>query len=116
MWCMIISVTSKSFVAVSSPSEAADKVPTAIHINSPVKRKKALMHKQLKNQTGIRTCLGHYTQPRPVRFKKMAGKHLPGYSPNSFWQPRQTQDRKSTRLNSSHVRISYAVFCMKKKT
>src|SRR3989442_6219958 len=25
-------------------------------------------------------------------------------------------DRKSTRLNSSHVRISYAVFCLKKKT
>src|SRR3989442_11440163 len=29
---------------------------------------------------------------------------------------RQLQlDRKSTRLNSSHVRISYAVFCLKKK-
>src|SRR5690554_8175616 len=27
----------------------------------------------------------------------------------------QTPDRKSTRLNSSHVRISYAVFCLKKK-
>src|SRR5690554_7455281 len=27
-----------------------------------------------------------------------------------------TIDRKSTRLNSSHVRISYAVFCLKKKT
>src|SRR5690606_39422177 len=26
-----------------------------------------------------------------------------------------TQDRKSTRLNSSHVKISYAVFCLKKK-
>src|SRR5204862_6198641 len=26
-----------------------------------------------------------------------------------------TQDRKSTRLNSSHVEISYAVFCLKKK-
>src|SRR3989442_10843390 len=26
-----------------------------------------------------------------------------------------TRDRKSTRLNSSHVRISYAVFCLKKK-
>src|SRR3989442_13478530 len=25
-------------------------------------------------------------------------------------------DRKSTRLNSSHVRISYAVFCLQKKT
>src|SRR5690606_41884470 len=30
-------------------------------------------------------------------------------------QPR-SQDRKSTRLNSSHVKISYAVFCLKKKT
>src|SRR5436305_14529010 len=28
---------------------------------------------------------------------------------------RYTLDRKSTRLNSSHVRISYAVFCLKKK-
>src|SRR5690606_41409751 len=30
-------------------------------------------------------------------------------------QPGQGQDRKSTRLNSSHVKISYAVFCLKKK-
>src|SRR5690349_23703455 len=31
-------------------------------------------------------------------------------------QPRrQDVDRKSTRLNSSHVEISYAVFCLKKK-
>src|SRR5436305_2892207 len=28
---------------------------------------------------------------------------------------REEPDRKSTRLNSSHVRISYAVFCLKKK-
>src|SRR3989442_16038720 len=28
---------------------------------------------------------------------------------------RGISDRKSTRLNSSHVRISYAVFCLKKK-
>src|SRR5688572_31790326 len=27
-----------------------------------------------------------------------------------------TRDRKSTRLNSSHSQISYAVFCLKKKT
>src|SRR5690554_7680696 len=31
----------------------------------------------------------------------------PGHEP--------VRDRKSTRLNSSHVRISYAVFCLKKK-
>src|SRR5256885_6811447 len=29
---------------------------------------------------------------------------------------RQGRDRKSTRLNSSHLVISYAVFCLKKKT
>src|SRR5690606_40977058 len=28
---------------------------------------------------------------------------------------KQYEDRKSTRLNSSHVKISYAVFCLKKK-
>src|SRR2546430_8229990 len=28
----------------------------------------------------------------------------------------QREDRKSTRLNSSHSQISYAVFCLKKKT
>src|SRR5437667_5824735 len=28
---------------------------------------------------------------------------------------RRDQDRKSTRLNSSHITISYAVFCLKKK-
>src|SRR5690606_21930848 len=30
--------------------------------------------------------------------------------------PWPDEDRKSTRLNSSHVKISYAVFCLKKKT
>src|SRR5690349_22474531 len=32
-----------------------------------------------------------------------------------FHLDRFTADRKSTRLNSSHVEISYAVFCLKKK-
>src|SRR5690349_23028803 len=31
------------------------------------------------------------------------------------YSPRKFSDRKSTRLNSSHVEISYAVFCLKKK-
>src|SRR5690606_11758401 len=35
--------------------------------------------------------------------------HAPQYIPVD-------KDRKSTRLNSSHVKISYAVFCLKKKT
>src|SRR5436305_11588660 len=38
----------------------------------------------------------------------------PGHVKDSNPTP-ASQDRKSTRLNSSHVRISYAVFCLKKK-
>src|SRR5207253_8315205 len=37
----------------------------------------------------------------------------PGPSPHGA--PSGFEDRKSTRLNSSHVAISYAVFCLKKK-
>src|SRR2546422_5260474 len=33
-----------------------------------------------------------------------------------LWASRVSRDRKSTRLNSSHGYISYAVFCLKKKT
>src|SRR3712207_6913224 len=35
---------------------------------------------------------------------------------SSIIGPTATGDRKSTRLNSSHANISYAVFCLKKKT
>src|SRR3712207_7886310 len=34
---------------------------------------------------------------------------------NDTWNEYQRPDRKSTRLNSSHANISYAVFCLKKK-
>src|SRR6266487_6609894 len=40
-----------------------------------------------------------------------AGGH-PGHGPDPA---REGRDRKSTRLNSSHPSISYAVFCLKKK-
>src|SRR5690606_41310860 len=51
--------------------------------------------------------VGHgadFIQQMTVRF---ASKDLPDMV--------RTEDRKSTRLNSSHVKISYAVFCLKKK-
>src|SRR5690554_7658690 len=42
---------------------------------------------------------------------ELPGEALRTYDPSAL----QMLDRKSTRLNSSHVRISYAVFCLKKK-
>src|SRR5688572_31092698 len=55
---------------------------------------------------GRRRQLGELVVERrdadPIRVVRRAG-------------PRMTRDRKSTRLNSSHSQISYAVFCLKKK-
>src|SRR3712207_7473937 len=47
-----------------------------------------------------------------------AGRLLPAahpHRPPRDRRRRQPLDRKSTRLNSSHANISYAVFCLKKK-
>src|SRR5215203_4922613 len=44
------------------------------------------------------------------------GRGCSSRSPRSRRRPRRrARDRKSTRLNSSHANISYAVFCLKKK-
>src|SRR5690606_38131924 len=43
--------------------------------------------------------------------RMVANGRIPGYTENAG----KMTDRKSTRLNSSHVKISYAVFCSKKK-
>src|SRR5258707_12022911 len=49
--------------------------------------------------------------PRAVRGVQW----VPAYSPVSLHPAHCAGDRKSTRLNSSHANISYAVFCLKKK-
>src|SRR2546427_4416566 len=44
-----------------------------------------------------------------------AGGEVTGVIPRQLADWEVTRDRKSTRLNSSHSQISYAVFCLKKK-
>src|SRR5215208_7274379 len=50
-----------------------------------------------------------FRSTRPTRSRR-------GVEPPEPARPTGRIDRKSTRLNSSHVAISYAVFCLKKKT
>src|SRR5690625_8023242 len=58
------------------------------------------------------TTLFRSRHPRLVR----AGhRHPRGRGDRLPLRDRRRPDRKSTRLNSSHVAISYAVFCLKKK-
>src|SRR5436305_9297488 len=52
-------------------------------------------------------------RPGASRRRTGASRRRTGASPASYG--RERRDRKSTRLNSSHVRNSYAVFCLKKK-
>src|SRR5690625_5846712 len=57
----------------------------------------------------------------PQRADPWVYKHTDGYyyftgSVPAYDRIELRRDRKSTRLNSSHVAISYAVFCLKKKT
>src|SRR5690349_22372173 len=59
------------------------------------------------------TLFPYTTLFRSPRWPPAAGPPTrPGTLPSS---PSPSRDRKSTRLNSSHVEISYAVFCLKKK-
>src|SRR5206468_11304271 len=84
------------------------------------------------------TTLFRSLEPEPRRFSAPDGTQVHGWvlrdpasgpgrqpllldihgGPHNAWSPTfdGVQDRKSTRLNSSHDQISYAVFCLKKKT
>src|SRR2546430_4049644 len=68
--------------------------------------------------TEIYTLSLHDALPISVRVIGAAGSRFNASiscsSPNAF-PGKARQDRKSTRLNSSHSQISYAVFCLKKK-
>src|SRR5699024_12394317 len=57
-------------------------------------------------------------QLQPVRISSAEPSSIPrpGWSRRPSPRTDTASDRKSTRLNSSHVSISYAVFCLKKKT
>src|SRR5215813_15221186 len=54
-------------------------------------------------------------QPRHKRAQGLDGPRAELPTALARCAPHLGLDRKSTRLNSSHVRISYAVFCLKKK-
>src|SRR5690349_23649555 len=56
----------------------------------------------------LRKYLNRLDRDRPIRLWSDVQEIIAAVS--------RAKDRKSTRLNSSHVEISYAVFCLKKKT
>src|SRR5699024_11720078 len=62
------------------------------------------------------TLTAFYTPPTIISAMYQALENMGLKSGNILEPSCGTGDRKSTRLNSSHVSISYAVFCLKKTT
>src|SRR5438445_7256944 len=58
---------------------------------------------------GVPVVVSHPESPQAVAFRRVAEEVARQVSIEAM------KDRKSTRLNSSHANISYAVFCLKKK-
>src|SRR3712207_8112446 len=68
---------------------------------------------------GFRVAVGDHAVPDSAwRRRKVASllKLLALAPGHAMARDQVLEDRKSTRLNSSHANISYAVFCLKKKT
>src|SRR5690606_39373081 len=70
--------------------------------------------------TGVQTCALPISGGRQIDLMALVNdpgrpQHFPGHVGDQVLRQIH-EDRKSTRLNSSHVKISYAVFCLKKKT
>src|SRR3712207_6882149 len=84
----------------------------ALPISARARRAAAAAHRVRRRRRGQRrraVARGPDQHPRPAA----EDLRRPPVPPRHDHQPRG--DRKSTRLNSSHANISYAVFCLKKK-
>src|SRR5258707_9338525 len=63
---------------------------------------------------GVQVAAIHLQRQAPERVLDLRIHHRARQGPPD-WRLQTPPDRKSTRLNSSHANISYAVFCLKKK-
>src|SRR5699024_12381209 len=105
--CVVISV------CASSPSR---------HLVPPPLLRRSLCHGFLSSFLISRpppnsTLFPYTTLFRSHRHQRRTDFICRGFPQNNRARTRRPRiDRKSTRLNSSHVSISYAVFCLKKKT
>src|SRR5690606_41621106 len=72
------------------------------------------LHDALPICVGSVVCLGTDKAAYPVNAMGMS-KAMMEKVAQAFARNNPTADRKSTRLNSSHVKNSYAVFCLKQK-
>src|SRR3712207_6959512 len=81
-----------------------------------------LFRSQHRNEEELRRCgiagsdrEAHALGERVAEHEQRGGRELRRRGLERRQEHQHGEDRKSTRLNSSHANISYAVFCLKKK-
>src|SRR5438445_5171430 len=103
------------YIAIEKGYFAAEKVDVVLErFNSAAQATAPLSTNQVQVVGGgVSAALYNaFARDWPVRIVMARTRDMPGFSSDTLILRR---DRKSTRLNSSHANISYAVFCLKKK-
>src|SRR5690348_17374699 len=67
-----------------------------------------------KTKARVKAAVREIAQELVVLYQRRITSEGHAFPVDSTWQREFEEDRKSTRLNSSHPSISYAVFCLKK--
>src|SRR5438445_7525330 len=99
--------TSLFFHSYSRPHRDLHSFPTRRSSDLPHRPKPAPQSRRLG-------CHVHFDELTALP-RRLTNSRFPQTCPNSSNKALEPKDRKSTRLNSSHANISYAVFCLKKK-
>ena len=117
-------------IGASSVDELYSDVPEGALLDAPVDLPSHLGEMQVERDmmalaaknvgaSSVPSFLGagayRHHVPATVDYIIQRGEFLTAYTPYQPEIAQGTLDRKSTRLNSSHITISYAVFCLKKK-
>src|SRR6266571_2751493 len=94
-------------VMATRPATAPEQMPTTVGL--PLTAHSTSI--QVNPATAVAICVTSMAMPACIP----AVTAEPALKPNQPTHSSAAPDRKSTRLNSSHMSISYAVFCLKKK-
>src|SRR5688500_9426695 len=97
-----------------APGTTTEEAGTRPYITSPVARSTILV--EAPRKTPIDSTAPCSTTTPSATSERAPMKQSSSMMTGPAWSGSSTPDRKSTRLNSSHLVISYAVFCLKKKT
>src|SRR5207248_4363321 len=98
--------------SITPPPPASPLFPSTTLFRSLAPAASAGRRAAVAPRGGVRPGRGARRELQPALGVALGDQHRP---PGDLVGQRRRPDRKSTRLNSSHRTISYAVFCLKKK-